>query len=79
MGSRNIMNHVVVCSENLYTIIAAWECTPVITSPNYKFVLHNGGIQAQYNLYCIEGPPFILLLISWTLMLFNVAILSDGS
>ena len=55
MGSRDIIKYVVVSSGILYSIIAIWECTPLITTADKamhaNFVLHNEGVQVQCNLY----------------------------
>ena len=50
MGLRDTVTvkYAVICSGILYLIIAVLECTPPITTPNYKFVL---GVQVQCNLY----------------------------
>jgi len=43
MGLRDIVKYVVACSRILKPIIAKWECTPPITTPNEVY-------KVRYNL-----------------------------
>ena len=59
MGSRDIIKYVVVCSGILQSIIAIWELTPLITTPDKAMPTLSYTMKvSKYSAICISDQLY---------------------